>query len=152
MAQAPSPGRRAERPGRAWSGWLAAGTFVVGLVAGALLVGLLGQDPPVAPTAQEAPATGAAPGGVPTATADPTDGGRVNAACLRAINAAQDIAAVVDDLGAAAAALDAARLDEVVRRLQPLQQRLEQNTADCQVARSATDEPGPTSPPASPTD
>ena len=152
MAQAPSPGRRAARPGRAWSGWLATGAFVVGLVAGALLVGLLGQDPPVAPTAQQAPATVAAPEDLPTVTADPTDGTRENAACLRAINAAQDIAAVVDDLGAAAAALDAARLDEVVRRLQPLQQRLEQNTADCQVPRSATDEPGPTSPPASPTD
>jgi hypothetical protein len=149
MTQAPPPGRRAERPGRAWSGWLAAGTFVVGLVAGALLGGLLGQDPPVAPTAQEAQPTGAAPGSPPTGTADGT---RVNAACLRAINAAQDIAATVDDLGAAAAALDAARLDEVIRRLQPLQQRLQENSADCEVAGPPTGGRTPTSPPASPTD
>jgi hypothetical protein len=128
------------------------GTFVLGVLAGALLVGLLGQDPPTAPVGQGAPPTETAPGSRPPSTADPTDGTQVNAACLRAINAAQDIAAAVDDVGAAAAALDAARLDEVVRRLQPLQQRLEENTADCQVAQPATGEPEPTSPTASPTD
>ncbi|MGY1707409.1 hypothetical protein ACI79C_22840 [Geodermatophilus sp. SYSU D00697] len=152
MVQAPSPERRADRPGRAWSRWLAAGTFVVGLVAGALLVGLLGQDPPVPPTAQE-PRPTSAPGSPPTEPADGTPETRVNAACLRAINAAQDIAAAVDDLGAAAAALDAARLDEEVRRLQPLQQRLRENSAGCEVTGPPPGRgPTTTSPPAAPTD
>jgi hypothetical protein len=146
MAQAPSPERRSERPSRAWSGWLAAGTFVVGLVAGALLVGLLGQDPPVAPTVQETQPT--VPVSPPTGTADGTPGTRVNAACLRAINAAQDIAAAVGDRGAAAAALDAAALDEEIRRLQPLQQRLREDSADCEVAGG----PAPSTSTASPTD
>jgi hypothetical protein len=76
----------------------------------------------------------------------------VNAACLRAINAAQDIADSVDDLGAAAAALDAARLDEVVRRLQPLQQRLQESSADCEVSGSSTGGRTPTTSTPSPTD
>jgi hypothetical protein len=152
MPEDPSPERRPERPGSAWSRWLAAGTFVVGLVTGALLVGLLGQDPPVAPTVQQARPTDAEPGSSPTGLPDGTDGTRVNTACLRAINAAQDIAAVVDDLGAAAAALDAARLDEVIRQLQPLQERLQENSADCEVTGPPTGAQEPASPSASPTD
>jgi hypothetical protein len=157
MAQTPSTDRPAERMDRAWSTWLAAGTFVVGLVAGALLVGLLGQDPPAAPTAGAQPTGG---GALPAPIPDPA-GTQVNLACLRAINAAQDIAAAVDELGAAAAALDAAALDEVVRRLQPLQERLQQNAAECEAARPDAGgaegaEPGagelaPGSPTASPT-
>ena len=64
---------------------------------------------------------------------------QVNAPCLRAFNAAQDAYATMDDLGQAAAALDAAQLDEVVRRLQPLQQQLETELAACRV--TAVDDP-----------
>jgi hypothetical protein len=121
-------------PNPAWTRWLAAGTFVLGLTVGMLLVGLLGQDAPVVTTAQgaaSASATGERPDG-----AEPTGGVELNEACLRAINAAQDIAGTVDDLGAAAAVLDAAALDEVIRRLQPLQQRLQENTAACEASGS----------------
>ena len=45
----------------------------------------------------------------------------------------------VDDLGEAAGELDAARLDEVVRRLQPLQDRLEENVAGCEVVTRLSD-------------
>ncbi|MGY1780629.1 hypothetical protein [Geodermatophilus sp. SYSU D01036] len=152
MAQTPSEGRRAERPGRAWSGWLAAGTFVVGLLVGALLVGLLGQDPPAAPAAQPDRPTTAGPATPPAETTGGVDETRVNAACLRAINAAQDIAATVDELGAAAAALDAARLDEVIRRLQPLQQRLREDSADCEVSEPASSSPPPATATPTPTD
>lgn len=135
------------RPDRAWSGWLAAGAFVLGLVAGVLLLGLLGQDPPTGPAAQ-----GAAPASAPVGRGTAGESGRieVNAACLRAINAAEDIAAAVEDLGTAAAVLDAAQLDEVIRRLQPLQDRLQENTAACEVTGSTPSDPAATSPTASP--
>lgn len=131
-----------------WTGWLAAGTFVLGLVAGVLLLALLGTEP-AAPTAREA-AAGPGPVGPGTASAEETGRVEVNAACLRAINAAQDIAAAVEDLGTAAAVLDAAQLDEVIRRLQPLQDRLQENTADCEATGTTPSEPAPGSPTATP--
>jgi hypothetical protein len=150
MAQ-PVPRGPEDRPAggrdRGWTRWLAAGTFVLGLVAGVLLVGLLGQDSPVATTAQ---ATESGPVAGPTGPAEPPGGVAVNEACLRAINAARDIAATVDDLGAAAAALDAAQLDEVIRRLQPLQDRLRASSAACEATGSVpatTGAPTPTAPP-----
>jgi hypothetical protein len=154
MAQ-PDDQDHAVRPGdRGWTRWLSAGSFVLGLLAGVLLVGLLGQDPPRAPTPGSA--TASAAGDPPASTAEPTGRVEVNAACLRAINAAQDIAAVVEDLGTAAAALDAAQLDEAIRRLQPLQERLQENTAACESTGSAPTDaalPSPTpSAPASPPD
>lgn len=136
------------RPDRAWTGWLAAGAFVLGLVAGVLLLGLIGQDPPTGPVAQAAPAS--EPVGPGAGTAGESGRIEVNAACLRAINAAEDIAAAVEDLGTAASVLDAAQLDEVIRRLQPLQDRLQQNTAACEVTGATPSDPAATSPTASP--
>ena len=133
---------------RGWTGWLAAGAFVLGVVAGVLLLGLLGQDSPTAPAPQ-----GAAPAQGPGAgSAGETGRIEVNAACLRAINAAEDIGAAVEDLGSAAAVLDAAQLDEVIRRLQPLQDRLQENTAACEVTGSTPSETAGAEPTASPTD
>ncbi len=152
MVQAPTPERRDQRHGGAWWGWLAVGTFVLGLLAGALLAGLLGQTRPVAPTAQDDPPAQSPPGGPTPSTPEGADGTRVNEACLRAINAAQDVAAAVEDVGTAAAALDAAQLDEAIRRLQPLQQRLQENSADCRVTGTPSSERSPTAPSAPPTD
>ena len=140
---------RSRRRDVGWTGWLAAGTFLLGLVAGVLLLGLLGTEP-AAPTAQEA-AAGPGPVGPRTATAEGTGRVEVNAACLRAINAAQDIAAAVEDLGTAAAVLDAAQLDEVIRRLQPLQDRLQENTAECEATGTTPSESAPGSATPSPT-
>jgi hypothetical protein len=149
VTQAASEDREGQRHDRGRARWLAAGTFVLGLVTGVLLLGLLGQDPPVAASVPEAGADPAAPS---TSAAGPTSVVELNEACLRAINAAQDIAATVDDLGAAAAVLDAAQLDEVIRRLQPLQERLQENTAACEATGSVpTGTPAP-SPTASPGD
>lgn len=130
MAQPDDRTQEVRRRGDGRSRWLAAGTFVVGLVAGVLLLGLLGQDPPPAvPTPGAATASGS--GAPPPAPDEETGRVEVNAACLRAINAAQDIAVAVEELGAAAAALDAAQLDAAIRRIQPLQARLQENTAAC---------------------
>ncbi|MGY2127592.1 hypothetical protein [Blastococcus sp. SYSU DS0617] len=139
--------------------WWAAGlAFVVGLLAGALLVGLLsggGTVPPAATgdaTGTTAPGDAdASPGDEPVDTAGEVV---VNAACLRTVNAAQDVFDVVDDLGEALSELNAGRLDQIVRQLQPLQDRLEVNLAECNVAAEITEvdeEPGsgpaPTTPP-----
>lgn len=127
-----SPGPEG-RSGRAVRWWLAAATFVLGLFVGGLLVGLLSEGSAPVPTATPAPTTGAA---VPLPDAPPTGETAevvVNAACLRAVNGAQDVVAAIDDLGEAASQLNAARLDEVIRRLQPLQGRLTTDIAGCQV-------------------
>ncbi|GAA4749340.1 hypothetical protein GCM10023328_34920 [Modestobacter marinus] len=125
---------RDERSGRAVRWWLAAAAFVLGVFGGGLLVGLLSEGS--APVPQAAPAAPATDGAVPLPAAPPTGETAevvVNAACLRAVNGAQDVVAVIDDLGEAVSEFNAARLDEVVRRLQPLQGRLAGDIAGCQV-------------------
>ncbi len=135
------------------TGLVLAVVFALGLVAGAVTVGLLGGTAAPATVPAEEPVEG----GLLPDVAVPTAGTqfRVTPPCLRAVNAAQDASAAVEDLGEAAAALDAARLDEVVRRLQPLQAQLEADLAACQV--TPVDDPAgetpapPTTPPATPT-
>ncbi|MGY1916250.1 hypothetical protein [Blastococcus sp. SYSU DS0973] len=124
------------RPGRApktW--WLVAPAFVAGLFGGAILLGLLREDPPPVPaTAAESPAgTGAAepssPGGEgPGASAEIT----VNEACLRVVNGTSDLVDVIDDLGDAAAGLDISGLDQAIRELQPLEGRLRDDLDGCE--------------------
>jgi hypothetical protein len=64
---------------------------------------------------------------------------QVNQACLRSINAAQDVYQQLDALAQAAQNLDAARLDEVIRNLQPLEQRLRDSLPACQVTTRLPD-------------
>lgn len=140
------------RSGRAVRWWLAAATFVLGVFVGGLLVGLLseGSAPvplatPAAPATDDAVPLPAAPAGGETAEVV------VNAACLRAVNGAQDVVAVIDDLGEAIGEFNAARLDEVVRRLQPLQGRLSADIAGCQVVSEVEEAtPTGTTPPGTP--
>lgn len=114
------------------TGLVVAVVFLLGLTLGAVAVGLLGDSAPP-PTAIQADA-GPEGRGLIAADLDPEAGPfQVNGACLGAFNAAQDAYATIDDLGQAASALDAAQLDEVVRRLQPLQQQLEDDLAACRV-------------------
>ncbi len=146
MAQAapPKPGGQRTRP---WYAWLAVGTFVLGLMVGVLALGLLREGPAAELAQQVEQGSGRQ---APSASSGATAGIRVNEACLRAINAARDIGSAVEDLGAAAAALDTAQLDEAIRRLQPLQERLEENAATCETvgAVSGEDVTGPSSGPA----
>jgi len=131
------PGRRALR----WA--VAAGTFVIGLIVGGVLVGLLsggGSDVPIA-TGTPAPASGG-PGfsgaPIPT-TAGATAEIVVNDACLDALNAAEDVSGTVDDLSQAAADVNLAQLDEVIRRLQPLAPRLQEGLQACHVVTRLPD-------------
>ncbi|MGY1707905.1 hypothetical protein ACI8AC_00145 [Geodermatophilus sp. SYSU D00758] len=137
--------------GAARSGLLVAVALVVGLVAGALAGSLL-QEPP---SPSVPPSSSAGSGGVPGGDLPPGGPGarfQVNDACLGALNAAQDAYLAVDELGRAAMDLDAARLDEVVRRLQPVQTQLEADLEACQVttAVSGGRQPSPDDPAAPP--
>lgn len=134
----PEPdGEPADVRRRAAGWWLAAGTFVIGVFVGGVVVGLAagGSSDAVSRPAASSPA-GPDPGvAAPAATGQVT----VNGACLRAINDAQDTYAAIDDLAEAARTVNAARLDEVVRRLQPLQRRLQQDLAACRVTTRLPD-------------
>lgn len=149
----PGGARRAVRWG------LAAATFVVGLFVGGILVGLLSDDRSLPPEGSvSAEPLPSADGGSPAPRSGSAAGGTaevlVNDACLRAVNAAQDVFGTVEDLGEAAADLNAARLDEAIRRLQPLQTRLQENLTGCEVRTRlpdgsvVTSTPAPTSSPA----
>ncbi len=139
-----------ERLAAVRSGVLAAVVFVLGLLAGALTLGLLDEDPVVV-TTSETPDAGAVPAGPSLPNEGASAQFVVSGACLRAVNAAQDTLLLVDDLGQAAAELDAAALDEIVRGLMPLQTRLQTGLAACEVATEVTGGAGePGSPPAGP--
>jgi hypothetical protein len=112
--------------------WVAVLTFVVGVAVGVLAVGLLDTRTPDFQSASgSAPPAGPSPSGlqsVPVAAS-----AQVNAACLRVINEAQDVATVLGEVGPAITAVDLQQLDDIVRRLQSIQPRLERDLSDCRV-------------------
>ena len=124
--------------------WISGITFVVGFVFGVIAVGLLNVTTP----------SFGGPGSSPT-VGGPTPGGsipvvaeaRVNAACLAVINEAQDMYTVLTGLGQAVTDVDLQALDDIVRRLQPIEARLGRDLQSCQVDTSVSTEPtGPGSP------
>jgi hypothetical protein len=135
---AETPGRTQTRRLR-W--WISGITFVVGFVFGVIAVGLLNVTTPSFGTA-------GAPGSAPTA-GGPTPGGgvpvvaeaRVNAACLAVINEAQDVYTVLTGLGQAVTDVDLQALDDIVRRLQPIEARLGRDLQNCRVDTSVATEP-----------
>lgn len=135
MTEPDDPPPPRSRRGAGW--WLAVGGFVLGLFVGGIVVGLAsgGSSEEVAAPAP----TSAAPADSPAPAAGATGQVAVNASCLRAVNDAQDTYTAVNDLADAASTLNAARLDDIVRRLQPLQRRLEQDLRDCQVTTRLPD-------------
>jgi len=130
--------------------WIAALTFVVGVVVGVVIVALLDtRRPEFQATRSATPATPAGGPSVPAAAS-----AQVNAACLRVINEAQDISIMLSEVGPAVTTVDLQQLDDIVRRLQSVQPRLERDLSNCQidadVARTPSTEPS-TSPTPSPT-
>ena len=100
--------------------------------------------PAAAPTTVSAPpATGAASG---TETAAVTAQITVNDACVRAINASQDAYQAITELGDAAKQFDIARLDAIVRRLQPIQTNLQNDIAACNITTKVSASAPSTSP------
>jgi len=139
----PAPGRR-PWVARAPRWWVSAAVFCAGILVGVLVTGLLSAGT-VVTIAPEDPSGAVVPGAAGPVPAGGAGAGiAVNEACLRAVNGAEDAFRTVDDFAAAAGALDAARLDEVVQRLQPVQARLEQDVSQCRVLTGATTGPTPT--------
>jgi hypothetical protein len=136
--------------------WIAVLTFVAGVAVGVLIVGFLTRSTPDFSGAPSAPPTSPSPAGsqgVPAAAS-----AQVNAACLRVINEAQDVATILSEVGPAITAVNLQQLDDIVRRLQSIQARLDDDLRDCkveaQVNRTPTAVPSPLStvePSASPT-
>ncbi len=141
---APQPSRAVAEPKRRrprW--WVTLATFVAGILVGVLAVGLLSVGTPDFVTAADRDAAANPPpsGGGTVAVAAQA---RVNAACLRVINEGQDTYTVLTGLDEAVTDVDLQRLDDIVRRLQPIQPRLQRDLADCEVDVST----GPGSEPA----
>lgn len=140
MAKTP---RRARSGGsglnRAGQWWLAAGALVCGVVLGAIAVGLLSEGSP-SPSQLQAGAESSAAGSTGTSIAVNTTAASgataeviVNDACLRAVNAAQNALSAFNDIGEAARNFNAAELDSIIRRLQPLQTTLLDDVNGCKV-------------------
>jgi hypothetical protein len=121
--------------------WAVSGiTFVVGFVFGIIAVGLLSLTKPEF-------GAGPGPGGItPGSTLVPSPGGsvpvvaeaRVNAGCLAVINDAQDTYIVLTGLDEAVTDVDLQRLDDSVRRLQPIEARLGRDLQNCEVDTGVT--------------
>ena len=144
---APPPVTRRRRGGP--FAWVLAGVaFVLGIGVGAVAIALLSEDSPGLPAAAPTtvsvpPATSAASG---TETAAVTAQITVNDACVRAINASQDAYQAITELGDAAKQFDIARLDAIVRRLQPIQTNLQNDIAACNITTKVSASAPSTSP------
>ncbi len=129
--------------------WTKIVLFAAGLVVGVLAVGLLDLTTPDFGSASGTGGGGTA-GSVPRSdrTVAPGAEVRVNAACLGVLNEAQDVYAVLGDLSRAVDDVDLMALDDVVRRLQPVEPRLARDLADCRVGASVGGDPStaPTAP------
>jgi hypothetical protein len=129
--------------------WIAGITFVVGFVFGVLAVGLLAAGTPEFGAQTRSGAT-ASPTQAPTAgSSNPVVAeARVNAACLAVINEAQDMVNVLSGVGQAVKDVDLQQLDDIVRRLQPIETRLAQDLQNCKVETDVVAPPtgGPPTP------
>ena len=129
--------------------WIAGITFVVGFVFGIIAAGLLTLSTP------EFGAQAGRVGGTAAPTLAPTPGGtvpvvaeaRVNAACLAVINEAQDTYIILTGLDEAVTDVDLQALDDIVRRLQPVEARLGQDLQRCEVDTSIATNPTGAAPP-----
>ena len=149
MAEPAPPPVRRRRGGGPLTWILAGAAFVIGIGTGAVAVTLLGEDSNRSPaatatTVSAPPTTGAATG---TETSDLTAQITVNQACIQAINTAQDAYQAITELGDAAKQFDITRLDDIVRRLQPIQTNLQNDLAACNITTTIS----PSAPPTSPT-
>ena len=121
----------AVRPKRGSRWWIAALTFVAGVAIGVLIVGFLNRSTSDFSAAKSAPSTSPSP--VVGQSEPAAASAQVNAACLRVINHAQDISTILSEVGPAITAVNLQQLDDIVRRLQSIQTRLEVDLRDCKV-------------------
>lgn len=121
--------------------WVAGITFVVGFVFGVIAVGLLNVTTPSFGTAGGPGSTSTVGGPTPGGSVPVVAEARVNAACLAVINEAQDVYTVLTGLDEAVTDVDLQALDDIVRRLQPIEARLGRDLQNCRVDTSVATEP-----------
>jgi hypothetical protein len=121
--------------------WLAVIIFVGGLIVGVLIVAVLFSTTPDFGAAERQAGQGpeATPSNVASVPA--VAEARVNAACLRVINQAQDVYRIISGIDDAAADVDLQRLDDIVRRLQPIEPRLARDLQECRVDTQVAGDP-----------
>ncbi|RCK68618.1 hypothetical protein DT076_15445 [Desertihabitans brevis] len=132
--------------------WLGLVLFVAGVVVGVLAVGLLNTTTPDFGGTAGSGATPEEPAPAPTGGVPVVARAEVNAACLRVINEAQDVYNVLQGVDEAVVDVDLQQLDDMVRRLQPIQPRLARDLGDCRVDSEAvlpTPSAAPSAPPSS---
>lgn len=116
--------------------WVAvAVAFLLGSASGAGAVALLDPDATEDPTVTAPAATPTLASPLPTV--DASAEAQVNAACLRVINEAQQVHGIISGVGTVSADVDLRRLDEMVRRLQPLEPLLQRDLQACKVDTKA---------------
>jgi hypothetical protein len=124
--------------------WVTAIIFVLGVVVGVVGVGLLSFQTPDFAAGTGGPARPAPSG---RASVEVAARAEVNAACLRVINDAQDAYRALQGVGQAASQVDLQRLDDIVRQLQPVESRLQDDLPGCEVDTSVG-QPSAAPPPA----
>lgn len=127
--------RRHDAPAARWW-WLAAGTFLIGVIAGGLVVGFAGwgaADATVAVSTSSVAPSSAISAPTPAFTPGLTGQITVNTACLAAINDAQQAFDRVGELVGALKSFNPGAIDDVIRQLQPLQSRLRNDLGSCNV-------------------
>jgi hypothetical protein len=119
--------------------WIAVLTFVAGVVVGVLIVGFLYTSTPDR-SADQSPSP-MTPSPTAGQSAPAAASAQVNAACLRVINEAQDVATILSEVGPAITATNLQQLDDMVRRLQSIQARLDDDLRDCKVDAQVNETP-----------
>ena len=127
--------------------WLtAAAVFAAGALAGGLVTGLTGLA-----GSQPAPGSTAPPPAASRPQAS-TQAGQVtaNLACVKAINEATSVQNALRNFGLAAQRLNASKIDQIVRQLEPIQTRLNADSRACQIITRRPDGSLVTTRPAAP--
>jgi hypothetical protein len=130
-------------PPRSWwrAPWLIpALTFLVGLLLGGVVIGLLRSG--TATTASPEPAATSTPSGPAAPTSSPAGPITIPAECVQIATDSQQLLTLLDEAVGAARDLDAGKLSGIVAQLQDQQERVSTQAAACRAAAGASPSAG----------